>query len=196
MKDNVNNKKKQKKERIFKAALLQFSIDGYENTSMDQIAIKSDVAKGTLYYYFKNKEELFKYILEEGINILYKEVHKSVENITDPLEKIVSICEHQIKTALANKAIFKMLISELWGKQISHQYLKEQIKKYIIEMSKIIEEGQKQKHIKPGNPLLMSYNIFGAFISTGIYEIINTSIISEDEIIKNSIDFMLNGICE
>lgn len=196
MKDNVIKKKEQKKERIFKAALLEFSINGYENTSMDQIAIISNVAKGTLYYYFKNKEELFKYILEEGINILYKEAHESVENISNPLEKIVLICEHQIKKALSNKAIFKMLIAELWGKQIRHEYLKEKIKKYIVEMSKIIEEGQKQKQIKPGNPLLMSYNIFGAFISTGIYEIINTSIISEDEIIKNSINFMLNGICE
>jgi TetR/AcrR family transcriptional regulator, repressor for uid operon len=47
------------KEKIVDAALATFSKNGYDRTRMDDIAEAANVSKGTLYLYFKNKEELF-----------------------------------------------------------------------------------------------------------------------------------------
>jgi TetR/AcrR family transcriptional regulator, repressor for uid operon len=55
------------KEKIVKAALITFSKYGYDRTRMDDIAQVVKVSKGTLYLYFKSKEELFYAISERNI---------------------------------------------------------------------------------------------------------------------------------
>ena len=47
------------KEAIYNASIDIFSRCGYTGASMDDIAVSAGVAKGTLYYHFKSKEELF-----------------------------------------------------------------------------------------------------------------------------------------
>lgn len=51
-------KKEETKERIFKAALKLFKTKGFEATTVDDIAAKADVAKGTFFNYFPRKEEV------------------------------------------------------------------------------------------------------------------------------------------
>ncbi len=53
-----------KKESILETAALFFSEKGFRDTSMGQIAEKSGVADGTIFYHFNNKEELFLAVLE------------------------------------------------------------------------------------------------------------------------------------
>ena len=59
--------KELKKKSIADAARDLFSKYGYKMVNMDKIAEKSNVAKGTLYLYFKDKEELFNYLINEVI---------------------------------------------------------------------------------------------------------------------------------
>ena len=61
------------KRAIFDAAIKIFSTNGYEGATMDDMAQAAGVAKGTLYYYFKSKEEIFKYIITEGVEVIMKE---------------------------------------------------------------------------------------------------------------------------
>ncbi|MDG1708774.1 MAG: TetR/AcrR family transcriptional regulator [Emcibacteraceae bacterium] len=56
------------KEKIVKAALMLFSENGYHKTSISQIAKKADVSKGLTYNYFKSKEELLLYLIDEATN--------------------------------------------------------------------------------------------------------------------------------
>jgi AcrR family transcriptional regulator len=54
-----------KKESIIRAATILFSKRGFENTRMSQISRMTGAAEGTIFYHFKNKEELFLAILEQ-----------------------------------------------------------------------------------------------------------------------------------
>ncbi|MDF2714328.1 MAG: transcriptional regulator, TetR family protein, partial [Paenibacillus sp.] len=45
--------------KVLQAAIGVFAEQGYHQASMDDIALKADVAKGTLYYHFSGKSELF-----------------------------------------------------------------------------------------------------------------------------------------
>ena len=54
----MNNTKK----LIFEAAIKVFSECGYNGAIMDDIASRAGVAKGTLYYHFASKEEIFKFV--------------------------------------------------------------------------------------------------------------------------------------
>jgi TetR/AcrR family transcriptional regulator, repressor for uid operon len=58
------------KERIIQSAIECFSKYGLDRTRMDDVAQKADVSKGTLYLYFKSKEDLFYVICENNLKVL------------------------------------------------------------------------------------------------------------------------------
>ena len=60
-----------RREAILAAARECFFKDGFEATTISQIADNVELSTGTLYLYFKNKEEIYVSILEEGLDILY-----------------------------------------------------------------------------------------------------------------------------
>lgn len=84
-----------KKQAIIEAATKLFSKKGFENTSMSELAKLTGIAQGTIFYHFKNKEELFISILEEfkaGITNEFKRYagEKRFETGIDMIEDVVS----------------------------------------------------------------------------------------------------------
>jgi TetR/AcrR family transcriptional regulator, repressor for uid operon len=61
-------------DRIIAAALVSFSKKGYDKTRMDDIALESKVSKGTIYIYFKSKEDLFYALCEKNLVELRKQL--------------------------------------------------------------------------------------------------------------------------
>jgi AcrR family transcriptional regulator len=69
-----------RKQQIIEAATKSFSLFGYKATTMEQIAKLANVGKGTIYTFFKNKEDL----LDAIISSLILEIKKSAEQAMDP----------------------------------------------------------------------------------------------------------------
>ena len=57
-------------EKLFHAAFSLFGEKGFERTTMDEVAARSGVARATLYYYFRGKDDLFLFLLERGVSML------------------------------------------------------------------------------------------------------------------------------
>ena len=57
------------KRKIFEESLKLFAEKGYDNTSIEDITENVGVAKGTLYYHFSSKEEIFLFLVQEGIKL-------------------------------------------------------------------------------------------------------------------------------
>ncbi len=82
----------EKRERILRIAQQEFANNGFENTSIQQIAKKSDISVGSVYKYFENKEMLFTYIVQSGMSLLEEtllELAPSEEDILIKAEKII-----------------------------------------------------------------------------------------------------------
>ena len=58
------------KRKIFETSMKLFAEKGYDATSIEEITATVGVAKGTLYYHFGSKEEIFNFIIEEGMKLL------------------------------------------------------------------------------------------------------------------------------
>jgi AcrR family transcriptional regulator len=69
--ERKEREKKARRQAILDAARECFFRDGFEATTISQIADTVELSTGTLYLYFKNKEEIYVSILEEGLDILY-----------------------------------------------------------------------------------------------------------------------------
>lgn len=89
LKGTMNRKERErefKRQEILTAALKLFAVKGFEQTTLDEIAVASEFGKGTIYNYFQNKEDLYEAILEKSLkdhNNLMEEISQSTESFRD-----------------------------------------------------------------------------------------------------------------
>lgn len=80
--------KQEKKTLILETATRMFLEDGFEKTSLRNIADKIEYSPATIYLYFRDKNELFYAIQEKGFELLLKQFRK-LSGISDPFEKLI-----------------------------------------------------------------------------------------------------------
>jgi AcrR family transcriptional regulator len=183
------------KNLIFDSAIKIFSGKGYNGATMDEIAMNAGVAKGTLYYHFRSKEEIFKYIIDEGVRIIRDEIQTAVKNEKDPIEKLRKIFKVQLNLVHRNRDFFKVIASQLWGKEIRQLNLRNIIEKYISDIEVYVKEAMDAGKIKKGNTRLIAYSLLGNFFSSSIYQIST----GEDQIeytVQCVMDYILGGLRE
>ncbi len=83
--------KEKRRTDIMNVSLKFFSGNGFELTSMDQIAEKLELSKGTLYLYFKSKDDLLLALAEKGLSLLLEEFLKVKKMKIPPGEKLRQI---------------------------------------------------------------------------------------------------------
>ena len=103
-----------KKLKIIQVATKVFASDGYENASVDMIVEKAGVAKGTFYYYFKTKDDLFLSMFKTGVEQLSLFMADEAKKYDSPADRIKAIIESQYAFFSENRDLCRMLISEIW----------------------------------------------------------------------------------
>ena len=89
--ERKEREKEQRKNDIVDAAERVFFEKGHENTTMDDVAEEAELSKGTLYLYFKNKEDLYLAIHLRGNRIMHSLFETAVENAKTGIEKTRAI---------------------------------------------------------------------------------------------------------
>lgn len=182
------------KKAIFDSAVQIFSKNGYHSATVDEVAINAGVAKGTLYYHFKSKEDLFNFIVTEGINLIDDKVKEATKNLTDPLEKIEASAKVQLKYVYENKDLFRVIMSQIWGNKDIHIEMREQIKHIINISSKGVDELITEGYISDDNSEVLSYCFIGILFSSALYEILNEDQYNHDEIIDKFMSYIRYGL--
>lgn len=182
------------KKAIFEAAVREFSECGYNGATMDEIALKAGVAKGTLYYHFKSKEEIFSFVVVEGIRAMQTAISQINDMDIGSFEKIRLICKNQLTLSNDNREFFKVLISQIWGKENRQSEIRLLLATYFREIEKVMKQAMSEGIVKQGDPELMSFLFFGNLIATAIYEILNKGVQSVDDTVDEIIELSLRGI--
>ena len=182
------------KRLIFEAAINIFSNCGYNGATMDDIALKAGVAKGTLYYHFKSKEDIFNFTISEGMNVIKEEIDAAVIVEENPIEKLKALCRIELNLVYKNRDFFKVVMSQLWGQESRQQELREALHNYIKYFEKFIEPAMDGGYIKKADPSFIAYSIFGTLCSCAVYELINKSETSIEETTEKLMSYILKGI--
>lgn len=182
------------KKAIFDSAIKVFSSYGYEGATVEEVAINAGVAKGTLYYHFKGKEDLFNFIIKEGINFIKEEVLEAVIGIKDPIEKMKISATVQLKYVYENKDLFRVIMSQMWGIASRHKEMREQVKTLINITTVGFDEVIAEKHSKGLNSEILGYSFIGVLFSSALYEIINEGQYDHDEIVEKFMNQVRYGI--
>ncbi len=88
----------EKKEHILSIAQKIISKFGIQKTTMDDIAKKARIGKATLYYYFKNKEDIFREVIQKESKILKEKIEEELRKVNTPQEKIGAYILTRMKT--------------------------------------------------------------------------------------------------
>lgn len=100
----------QKKEAIIDAAIGLFSKRPYHMVGMDDIAKRANVAKGTLYYHFRSKEDLYVAMLQDGIErLLYK---LKIDSNGDVLDDLKLFIERLVSFFIEKREFYEVLKRE------------------------------------------------------------------------------------
>ncbi|MCF0124447.1 MAG: TetR/AcrR family transcriptional regulator [Clostridia bacterium] len=158
------------KRKIFEASMKLFAEKGYDATSIEEITATVGVAKGTLYYHFSSKEEIFNFLVIEGINLLQNSVDIKIEKLPNYIDKLKAIILIQIKVVEKYEDLVTILLSQFFGNEARNQLCKDNILKYVTKIENIVKEGIEKGEIKKGNPQIIASEIYGLISSTLVYK--------------------------
>ena len=138
-----------KKDQIVQGALTVFAQNGYSDTTMDAIAEAAQVAKGTLYYHFTTKEELFLYVIEKGVKMLIDSVESAMNNeLLAPEDRMISVLDEHLRFFSENRELCFLLLSFFTGDENRDQMMARYLTDYFLMMERAMAQLQQQGCIK------------------------------------------------
>src|SRR2546421_12865164 len=80
-----------RRREILEAACRVVARYGFQGATVDRVAEAAQIAKGTVYLYFRNKDELLQAAVEQGIENFTNQIRTEVAEVARPLEKLHSL---------------------------------------------------------------------------------------------------------
>lgn len=141
--DAKDDVREEKSLRIMEAATRVFARKGFYNSTISDIAKAAEVAEGTIYLYFKNKDDLLISIFEHSMDLFIQEAGRELEGLSDPKEKLKRFLALHLDLVQKNPDLAQVLQIEL---RQSSKFMKEyeggKFSEYLNVVRSILEEGQ------------------------------------------------------
>lgn len=166
--------KMQRKEREFKwrrEAILQkaeaiFASKGYYSATMAEIAEASGFAIGTLYQFFSSKEELYKTVITEKIQLSQSRIGSVLDKGKTSGEKIELLIKNHLSFVEDNIGFFSILIRwegifEAEGKRTLFEQLLSYYDDYLDLIAGIVKEGMDRGELKGGDARACALSLLG-----------------------------------
>lgn len=164
MERDTKKRKKQKDARtsILQAALEEFSEKGFHASTIDSIAERAGIAKGTVYRYFNTKEGLFTALKEDTMTEFVELARQDLSQQDDILKIIGSVIRMYLSFFEKNSAFFKVIIQEHkdFGTEFSEKFINELILA-LPGLKRRCWKASRSGHLKQMNYFTVFYGIIG-----------------------------------
>ena len=153
-----------KRRRIIDAAVSVFSRQGFYTSTVADVAQEAAVADGTIYLYFKNKDDLLISIFEECMDIFIESAEEELTKGKDAVEKLRMFIALHLKLVQKNRELAQVIQIELrQSSKFMKEYANEKFFGYLAILEKILSGGIKSGHFSPSaDPVILKRAIFGA----------------------------------
>ncbi len=160
-----------KYERILEAAIKVFAEQGFYQSTVSQIAKEAGVADGTIYLYFKNKDDILIQFFRHKTRQAFEGFKKAVEEGAHALEKLRNLIRVHLETFQEDRNMAVVYQTETHQIHRSAEaQIKEMSKMYLDLLSEIIKQGQTEGSIRKELHLTL---VRGVMVGA-IDEVINT----------------------
>lgn len=143
-----------KREAILRAAIKVFAGRGYFNSKVADIAAEAGIADGTVYLYFKSKDEILHSIFDRAMEEFIAEGKRELAKIPEPVARLKRIAELHLSKLGADRDLAVVFQVELRGSiKFMQEFSAAGFAEYLDIIRETIEEGQAsgdfRKDIKP-----------------------------------------------
>lgn len=157
------DRKEAKREHILDAAVLEIARSGYYKTTVSAIARRAGVADGTIYLYFKNKEEILISIFDRAMGRFLGEGAEGLAGRPDAEAKLRGLVELHLSVLGRDRDLAVIFQVELrHSLHFLHIFSRSRMREYLAMIAAIVEQGQREgRFAKQIDPLFASKAIFG-----------------------------------
>ena len=198
--------KQRRREEIIDAAEKVFFGQGIENSTMDDVALEAELSKGTLYLYFKSKEDIHWAITHRGVKGLLTKMEKIVDKNKNAVENLLIIADSFIKFTQDEKQLANSILffegCDIEKLNIDHDQIRDSFlnDSPIHLVTEFVQEGIEQNLIRSDIPVNILSNILWSQLigvlqvakrKKELFDLVN---ITREELIENHFKIVLNGI--
>ena len=138
----AQKRKLDKRQQIINAAVEVFARTGFHGSRVADVARAAEVADGTIYNYFKSKDDILISIFEEKMGDMIEQAETAIADLADPLDKLCCLARFHMDNVERHKNVAKVLQVEL---RLSNTFMKEykpvRLRQYMDIIGRVIEEG-------------------------------------------------------
>ena len=140
-------------QEMLAAALELFSERGYHNVSMHEIAEKAEFAIGTLYKFFRNKEELYRAVVLEQSDRFHDGLVRAIEAPGDETERLRNYVRTKGELFTANLPFIRLYIAENRGasynlKASLHGEVRKRYYEFLEQLALVFDGGIRKKRFR------------------------------------------------
>ena len=153
-----------KRERILRGAVKIFAKKGFYASRVNEIARAAGVADGTIYLYFKSKDEILTSLFEDRIARLLSLLRAEVDRTVGAENRVRRIVEFQLGLLEGERDLAEVITVNLrQSTRFLKQYATKRFIEYLELMAQVVAEGQRAGELREDvSPRIMARAIFGA----------------------------------
>lgn len=179
------------------AAERVFSRKGFDQARMDDIAVETGLSKGTLYLYFKSKDELIIKILDRIFQREFKDLEAldfSEISATEALWRMIDIATKDIKIMMRLMPITFEFMGLAFRNKFVQKSFKEYINRYLGLLTPIIQYGIDSGEFRQGDPKEMAIVVGAVIEGTLLLWVYDKNIVDPEKHVRSGLHILLDGI--
>ena len=167
----IKGKTNDKRHRILEAAVKVFAEQGFFQSTISQIAKEAGVADGTIYLYFKNKDDILTQFFSYKTKLVFDRLKEAVEEGSNAIEKLRNLIRKHLEEFQRDRNMAVVYQTETHQTTRMAEYqIKKMLKKYLDIVSEIVEQGQQEGSIRRN----LYLGLVKRLILGSVDEVINT----------------------
>jgi len=164
-----------KYKQIIEAAVVVIAENGYHQAQISKIARQAGVADGTIYLYFKNKEDVLISVFQEKMAMFVETINEGIAGKETALEKLLVMFESHFKILSADKKL--AIVTQLELRQSNKDLrfkINEVLKDYLSVLESILEYGKERGEFAADLDIRLARQmIFGTMDETATTWVLN-----------------------
>ena len=146
---------------VLAAARQVFTTHGYQDATITEVTQLADVATGTFYLHFRDKEELFVAVVEEGLHTIRDEIHDTLRQQPDtPI--LALIIRTFLRTAYAQRDLFVLMSSG--GSPLIQPHTQRAQAGFTSHFVPTLQAAQAAGHLASVDPALLAHLLVGLLL--------------------------------
>jgi AcrR family transcriptional regulator len=187
----------ERKSQIVNAAVEVFSEKGFAEARMDDIAVKTGLSKGTLYLYFKNKDDLIMAILDRIFQQEFSKMEKlnhAEQSAAQTIQEFTQLMAREIGTLLRLIPIIYQFLALAFRNRYVQSALQRYLHQYMNFLIPIIQRGVDTGEFRAVDPREVAIAMGAIIEGTGLLWVYDRNAIDPERHIQSGINFLLEGI--